>query len=345
MASDPERTRFVVFMTDGLVTVDRQVLATIADRAGRARLFVFGVGDAPNRFLLDEMARVGGGKVTWMRTDDATPDTMVDRFLDTIQRPVLSDIEIDWGDWDAQDVTPDRLPILFADQPAFVSARFRGEGDAIVVRGRVGDRLYEEVLAPIHAGREGARSIPVTWARQRIAALERQLFWGHDDEVRREIVDLSLAYRVLSRFTAFVAVDGPLPSPTRTPGFHDQALSVPPFGRRRIRVEDTAVRQGSPVGYPVGRSYEQVVQTVAGVTGGSSPNVSGGASNENAYLLDGATVTDPVTGTFSNQFNFAEIILGGDDLAYAAPESPLSLPRPPTGGQPRPTRPGVPEAP
>lgn len=74
---------------------------------------------------------------------------------------------------------------------------------------------------------------------------------------------------------------------------------------------------------PTGQSYQNAVQLAAGVTGGGNPNVSGGASNENQYMVDGATVTDPVTGTFSNNFNYdaiqqIEVLLGGYDPEYNA---------------------------
>lgn len=69
---------------------------------------------------------------------------------------------------------------------------------------------------------------------------------------------------------------------------------------------------------PAGRTYQTAVQTVPGVTGGGNgnPNMNGGSSNENTYLLDGANITDPVTGTFSLNFNFdaiqqIEVLLGG----------------------------------
>lgn len=58
---------------------------------------------------------------------------------------------------------------------------------------------------------------------------------------------------------------------------------------------------------PSGRSYQGAVQMAAGVTGGSNPNVGGAASNENTYMLDGVNITDPVTGTFSMNFNFNAI--------------------------------------
>ncbi|MEQ1500866.1 MAG: TonB-dependent receptor plug domain-containing protein [Myxococcota bacterium] len=69
---------------------------------------------------------------------------------------------------------------------------------------------------------------------------------------------------------------------------------------------------------PAGRTYQSAVQTVPGVTQGSggNPNMAGGSTNENTYLLDGANITDPVTGTFSLNFNFdaiqqIEVLLGG----------------------------------
>ncbi len=69
---------------------------------------------------------------------------------------------------------------------------------------------------------------------------------------------------------------------------------------------------------PAGRSYQSAIQMVAGVGpgNGGNPNMGGAAYNENTYMLDGATITDPVTGTFSLNFNYdaiqqIEVLLGG----------------------------------
>jgi len=58
---------------------------------------------------------------------------------------------------------------------------------------------------------------------------------------------------------------------------------------------------------PAGRSYQQAVQMAAGVTGGSNANIGGASSRENTYMLDGVNITDPVTGTFSLNFNYDAI--------------------------------------
>lgn len=58
---------------------------------------------------------------------------------------------------------------------------------------------------------------------------------------------------------------------------------------------------------PAGRSYQSAAQLAAGTTGGSNANIGGAAYNENTYMLDGVNITDPVTGTFSLNFNFDAI--------------------------------------
>ncbi len=58
---------------------------------------------------------------------------------------------------------------------------------------------------------------------------------------------------------------------------------------------------------PTGRSYQSAVQAAPGVTGGGNPNVGGAGADENTYMLDGVNITDPVTGTFSMNFNFDAI--------------------------------------
>lgn len=72
---------------------------------------------------------------------------------------------------------------------------------------------------------------------------------------------------------------------------------------------------------PTGRSYQDAVSNTAGVTGGANPNSGGASYNENTFLLDGINVTDPVTGTFSLNFNFdaieeIQVITGGYDPEY-----------------------------
>jgi len=72
---------------------------------------------------------------------------------------------------------------------------------------------------------------------------------------------------------------------------------------------------------PTARSFQDVVQFLPGVTGGANPNINGGTLQSNRYYLDGTNTTDPVTGTFSMNFNFdaiedLEVITAGYDARY-----------------------------
>jgi hypothetical protein len=65
-------------------------------------------------------------------------------------------------------------------------------------------------------------------------------------------------------------------------------------------LQETAIGAG-------GRSYQSVLTQSGGVAGGDNPNVLGSTEGENSYLIDGLSTTDPVTSTWSTQFNFDAI--------------------------------------
>jgi len=88
------------------------------------------------------------------------------------------------------------------------------------------------------------------------------------------------------------------PSPT------PQAPPVQPMeivaGRTEVDVSDTSrstvLTKDFLERVPTGRSYQNSVQMTAGVSGGANPNMAGGASNENTYMLDGQNIHDEVEG-------------------------------------------------
>lgn len=53
-----------------------------------------------------------------------------------------------------------------------------------------------------------------------------------------------------------------------------------------------------------GRRYQDIAQQAPGVVGGGNPVMAGGTFRHNRYLVDGLDITDPVTNTFSANFNF-----------------------------------------
>jgi len=211
-AHDPDRVRFVIFLTDGFIGNEAEIFALVEDSIGDARLFSIGVGSSVNRFLLDGMARVGRGDVEYVNLDeDAAP--IVDRLYARLDRPALTDVHVDFGRTAVADLVPARVPDLLLDRPVVVFGRLRGplRGD-VVVRARRGGTPVE-LRVPVHAiEARSVRGIPSVWARERIEELllEPAFLRGRGRAAQRieaTVVDLSLAHRVLTEYTAFIAVD------------------------------------------------------------------------------------------------------------------------------------------
>jgi Ca-activated chloride channel family protein len=202
---DPERQRIVCFMTDGYIGNEQQIIGAITNKLGPTRLFSMGIGSSVNRYLLDEMSEAGGGTVSYVLPTQEPADS-VKAFYSTIARPVLTEVTVDFG----EDVRvygryPQRLPDLYVGHPLQIVGRFDGNMGPITVRGKMGNKLYEEVL-DIVAVDDGS-AIASAWARQKVTSLEREQLYGEIDVVQAEILDVALNYRLLTQYTSFVAVE------------------------------------------------------------------------------------------------------------------------------------------
>ncbi len=204
---DPARLRLVVFLTDGYIGNEDDVLARVSRKLGASRLFSFGVGTAVNRYLLQEMAALGRGTAQFVRPDEPTK-RVVDALYRRIDKPVLTDISIDWNGLAVRDVVPSRVPDLFAGQPVVLAGHYDGHGKrTVTISGMMAGRRVSfpvEVSLPRAADRP---SVATVWARRRIAELSRTLVRRHKPATVNAITSLALRHKLLSRYTAFVAVD------------------------------------------------------------------------------------------------------------------------------------------
>jgi len=204
---DPLRLRLLAFITDGYVGNEDEILATVGKQIGASRLFSFGVGTAVNRYLLEEMAAIGRGSVQFVRPDEDTSHAVA-TFARRIDAPVVTDLAIEWGGLAVRDTTPAALPDLFVGQPLVLTGRYARPGSGVVtVTGKQGGRpVAFSVPVTLPAQRSHA-AISTLWARARIAELSRGLVRRPDPAAEKAIVALSLEHRILTQFTAFVAVD------------------------------------------------------------------------------------------------------------------------------------------
>jgi Ca-activated chloride channel homolog len=267
--------RLVTFLTDGYIGNEAEILAAIHQKLGRSRIFSFGVGSSVNRYLLEQMAKVGQGAVAYVGLGDAHDDPgkslkrdderAVDAFFDRIARPALSDVSIDWQGMQVSEVFPSRTPDLWAGRPVVISGRFDGAvGERIRVRGRLAGQALVLDVPLVRDARPTRPAIAQVWARMKIADLsERSLWEGDGPALVEQIKKVALDFGLLSQFTAFVAVDDPGKSLTRDdPG---KSLTRDDPGKSltrddsRVTAGDHGTTVAQPVPVPAGVRYDTTV--------------------------------------------------------------------------------------
>ncbi|MCA1960336.1 MAG: VIT and VWA domain-containing protein [Desulfomonile sp.] len=207
------RLRIVTFMTDGYVGNDFEIIALVKQLRGKSRWFPFGTGNSVNRFLLDTMAKAGGGEVEYVLLNSSAEEA-ARRFYERIAAPVLTDVSIFTEGISLQDVFPAQISDLWSRRPLMFKTRYSLPGiGKVVVSGFTGGKPYRQsldVTLPDAEARNDA--IASLWARAKVDMLMEQDFMGIQrgapkPEVKDEIVRIALAHRLMTQFTSFVAVE------------------------------------------------------------------------------------------------------------------------------------------
>jgi Ca-activated chloride channel family protein len=198
----------LVLVTDGQIGNEDQILRELGRRLAGIRVFTLGIDRAVNEGFLNRLAALGGGSCEVVETEERL-DEVMDSVHRRIGTPVLTALHLEPAGlrFDPSSVVPGRLPDLFAGVPLLILGRFRGNLDGgILLQGRdAGGEWSQRVLATATAN----PALACTWARGQLRKLEDRYLTGPGDRggLERQIVETSLRFNVLCRFTAFVAVD------------------------------------------------------------------------------------------------------------------------------------------
>ena len=208
LKSDPDLLRTVLFMTDGYIGNETEILAAVEEHLGGSRLYSFGVGSSVNRYLLDRMSKVGRGHVQYLRQDEEA-EPAIAAFYERIRNPLLTDIGVEWEGVEVVDVYPDPVPDLFAGQPIVLVGRYEQPGEGVVrVTGRIRGRSHvQEIPVVFPEIQEEHDALASLWARTVIEDLESRQYKHQIEAIAEEITLIALKYRLMSRYTSFVAVE------------------------------------------------------------------------------------------------------------------------------------------
>ncbi|QFZ21621.1 VIT domain-containing protein [Saccharothrix syringae] len=204
LGANGERERVLVLVTDGQVGDEDRLLREVATGLAGVRVHTVGIDRAVNAAFLQRLAG-STGRCELVESEDRLDEAMR-HIHHRIGAPVLTGLAVHAAGLaiTEQTLAPTPLPDLFTGAPVLITGRYAGEptGEVEIT----GDNGWRHRLPATPSDNVGLAAL---WARARVRDLEDRYVVGagNPTDLERRIVDTSLRFGVLSRFTAFVAVD------------------------------------------------------------------------------------------------------------------------------------------
>ena len=265
---DLERVRIVVMLTDGYIGNEAEIIAEIDRRAGdQIRFSAIGIGTSPNRYLIDGVAKHGGGlaDVIALNTD---PGPLVAQIAERIHRAQLAKIQIDWNGLSVYETYPRRIPELWAGRPVLMFGRYgAGGSEKIELSGSAeGKPLKYKLHVTLPDTQPAHDVLSKVWARKKIEDISAQLYAANAPEIIEEITNIALTHRLMTQYTSFVAIDEndkqpinqeakaprqvvvpvPLPEGTDYRGFYNQSTRVATSSMKRLARSRAPITSAAP---------------------------------------------------------------------------------------------------
>lgn len=197
--------RQVIFLTDGAISNEKEMLAELAANAGRSRIFMVGIGSAPNNFLMTRMAEVGRGTYTNIGAAEEVTARMT-ALLDRLKAPAVRDLKLSVSGSQLE-IVPADLPDLYAGEPLVLLGRTDGLTGTLTVTGLIGDKPWTTTVRLGDAVESPA--VARLWAKRRIDDIEVARFTGAiaGASADEAIAQTGLAFSLVTSQTSLVAVD------------------------------------------------------------------------------------------------------------------------------------------
>lgn len=207
------RPSFIIFMTDGYPTVgviDPGLIVNQVADYNESRLFVFGFGSEDiNAILLDAMAESGRGLVEYIKSGDSI-ELSVGNFFDKVSHPVLTNLNINFGNTRVYDIVPQIYPDIFEGQQLVITGRYRNSGRSLIYL--TGNREEEKaeysisVSFPKHDN--DLDFIGRYWAMRQVGTLLKEIrLHGENQELVDEVKELGLEFGIITPYTSYLVVE------------------------------------------------------------------------------------------------------------------------------------------
>ncbi|GAB1817315.1 VIT domain-containing protein [Herbidospora sp. RD11066] len=204
LLTEPGRDRVLVMVTDGQVGNEDQIIERIGTGlTGDVRVHTVGIDQAVNAGFLGRLALLGGGRCELVESEDRL-DAAMEHIHRRIGAPLVTDLTLHAEGLTIVGDSVTHVGSLFPGVPLTAHGRYRAASEkaSISVRGHAAAPWSETVTARETTG----SAVRAIWARAELRRLEDRYTIG-EHTLEPRIVETSVKFGVLCRFTAFVAVD------------------------------------------------------------------------------------------------------------------------------------------
>lgn len=221
-------SRSIILVTDGYITGERGVFNHIRKNLDDTNIFAFGIGSSVNRYLIEGVAKAGMGE-PFIVESETEAAVVAEKFREYIQSPVLTDIKVESKGFQTYDVYPAHYPDLLSERPIIVFGKWLGDPTGTIdLSGKTGQGDYHAALdvSGVMPDEEN-HALRYLWARSRIAELSD---FGENEaspESIEEVTALGLKYKLLTKYTSFIAVREVIRNPDGSANDVEQAVPLP----------------------------------------------------------------------------------------------------------------------
>jgi len=272
---NPERSTYLIFLTDGLPTegvTDSQTILTnfSANAPDNLRLFAFGVGYDVDTILLDTLTQDHHGRSSYVQPG-MNLDEILSSFYNGISTPVLTSLDLSFEDITTYDLYPYPSPDLFAGSQVILLGRYKDGGPTdIHLTGEVNGELQtftfsDQVFEEKSSTNSIQASIPRLWATRKIGYLLNEIrLHGANQEIIDQIVRLSIRYGIVTPYTSYLVTD---------------KVPLGEAEQQRLANETFGQIQAMPTAAPAGQAAVQSAADAGAMQGAASaPELKGEAS-------------------------------------------------------------------
>ncbi|WP_051303579.1 marine proteobacterial sortase target protein [Psychromonas aquimarina] len=235
--------RQILFITDASISNEEQLLTQIQRQLGTSRLFMVGIGSAPNHYFMKSSAQMGRGTYTSIADVNEVRSKMSALFAQ-LSAPVLRDIKLTWENGSEVDYWPKPITDLYQGEPLQVVMKMPQGKNRLQVSGLKVEngttKKWSQVLMLDQP--QNAAGIDILWAKEQIDSIElnRQL---PASEKKQQITALGLNHHIVTKHTSLVAVEQQVSRPLMLSSVDKQVKTHLPKGNT-MRLPQTGLGSG-----------------------------------------------------------------------------------------------------